>query len=268
MQSFAISIWDEKNIASMQQFYFPFVFVINLILFIMKKNMIFRNLALIFLLSAVTTCALPSTPQTNERNLSNFQKISFNISGNLYLTQGDAYVVKLEGKEADLAEIITKVENNTLLIKSKSGWKQLGDIKIYVTMPVIEGADLAGSGNIYATQAIKAESITLSVSGSGNITFENLVSANTHASIAGSGNIQLKGKSAESLDIDISGSGNVSAENFETKNTGVNISGSGSARVYATENLKTDIVGSGSVFYKGRPLINANSVGSGSTRPL
>jgi carbon monoxide dehydrogenase subunit G len=234
----------------------------------MKMKIIFRTLAMTFIFSSVMACATSGSKEGFAQDLSNFQRISFNISGDLYLSQGNAYVVKIEASEEDKAEIIARVEGNTLVIKTKSNWKNLNDVKVYVTMPVIEGIDLAGSGNIYAPSEIKVASIDLSLSGSGNMSFDKLQAENTHTSIAGSGNITVKGKSAESLSVNIAGSGDVNVADVESKNVKVDISGSGSAKVYATENLNTNIVGSGSVFYKGKPLVNANSVGSGSTKPL
>lgn len=231
-----------------------------------------RTIALTTLFISLMACVSASTSetenQTETKDLTGFKKISFNISGNLYLTQGTVYKVDIEAEPTDLAEIITLVEDETLIIKTKPGWHNLNNVKVYVTMPDIEGLAVAGSGNIIANDQIKTGTIELSIAGSGNINLEKLSAENTNASIAGSGNINVKGNSSESLNANIAGSGNVNCNACESKNVKVDIAGSGSANVFATENLTTNIVGSGDVRYNGRPLINANSTGSGSTKPL
>lgn len=135
-------------------------------------------------------------------------------------------------------------------------------------MSDIEGISLAGPGNIYAKEKITSNEIDLSLAGSGNLNFENLIAEQTDASIAGSGNINLKGKTNQSFNVSIAGSGDINCQDLEAKDVNVSIAGYGSARVNATDNLTTSIVGSGDVYYKGRPLINASSTGSGSTRPF
>ena len=203
-----------------------------------------------------------------ERSHSNFDRISFNISGDLYITQGDNYSVRLEGSDKDLEKIDTKVENNSLIIKTKHNSSLRDDVKIYVTLPELKAMNLAGSGDVYAKNKISASGLELSISGSGDVTFNELIANDVELSIAGSGDMMIKGKAEESLEMSIAGSGDIDAVQFEAKSVEVSISGSGSATVFATDNLETNIVGSGSVRYKGNPLVNANAVGSGSTKAL
>lgn len=237
-----------------------------------KKYPVFRSTLLLALFISLMACVTATTNDVNKdtdtKDLKDFKSISFNISGDLYLTQGNEFSVKIEAKPSDLEEIITYVEDNTLTIKTKNGWENLNDVKVYITMPVIEGVALAGSGNIYAKEKITSNEIDLSLAGSGNLNFENLIAEQTDASIAGSGNINLKGKTNQSFNVSIAGSGDINCQDLEAKDVNVSIAGSGSARVNAMDNLTTSIVGSGDVYYKGRPLINASSTGSGSTRPF
>jgi hypothetical protein len=231
-----------------------------------------RSITLIAMLISFMACVASTkkghADNTDIKDLTGFKNISFNISGDLMLKQGSNFSVKIEAEPADLEEIVTIVEDQTLVIKTKPGWHNLKNVKVYVTMPVVEGLAVAGSGNINANEPINTGNINLSVAGSGNINLENLVAEQTESSIAGSGNINIKGTSGKSLQVSIAGSGDINCEAFESKDVNVSIAGSGSAKVFANENLSTSIVGSGDVYYKGRPLVNANSTGSGSTKPL
>jgi hypothetical protein len=234
----------------------------------MKQFMNSGKLACTLFLSLFTFSALFGINPQELRELKDFTKISFNISGDLYIEQSAEFLVKIEGNENDLAQIITKLEGNTLIIKSKNFSHFRDKVKIFVSLPELTAVDLAGSGNVIAKNKISTDNINLSVSGSGDILFENLQSTSAKLNLAGSGDMDITGNAKTNLAISIAGSGSIKASNFETQNVDVDISGSGSAKVYALGKLNTNIVGSGSVRYKGQPLINANTVGSGSTKPL
>ena len=90
---------------------------------------------------------------------------------------------------------------------------------------------------------------------------------NLKASLAGSGDLHLRGRSDEA-DYSIAGSGDIRAADFVARRTKVNIAGSGDAQVHATESLQTSIAGSGDVVYHGKPAsVKSNVVGSGEVKP-
>lgn len=202
-----------------------------------------------------------------KRNHDNFNRIDFSISGDIHITQGNSYSVKLEGSESDLEKVITKVENSRLIIKTENHSNLKDKVVVYVTLPKLTALNLAGSGNAYAKEGIKGDELDLSISGSGDISFNKIQVNELEASIAGSGDIVVSGKT-DKLEASIAGSGDISAIELEAQKVEVDIAGSGSAKVYAIDKLETNIVGSGSVRYKGNPLIDANTIGSGSTRSL
>ena len=82
-------------------------------------------------------------------------------------------------------------------------------------------------------------------------------------------NVTLAGTNDQAqLDATITGSGSMKADELSVGSAGITITGSGSARVNVLKELETNITGSGSVQYKGNPLINAHSTGSGKTTAL
>ena len=80
--------------------------------------------------------------------------------------------------------------------------------------------------------------------------------------VSGSADFSATGK-AENMIADISGSGDIKTTDFETEKADISISGSGSAKVWVTRHLKADIGASGSIRYKGNPVIETKSSGSG-----
>lgn len=227
-----------------------------------------QRLAVTILLSVFLFASQTLLAYEENRDLKNFSKIGFSISGDLYLTQGSEYSIKIEGAQKDVEKIITKLEDQTLIIKVKNDWKNYGDIKVYVTLPELSAVDLAGSGNVIAKSAFNVESIDLSVAGSGDINFDKLTTKEVEISVAGSGDVMLAGSAGEDLEISIAGSGDIEVSDLPAESVEVSISGSGTAKVHATKNLETNIVGSGSVYYKGNPMVDANSIGSGRTKSM
>ena len=217
-----------------------------------------------------TASVLSAETIKESRNLGQFSSISLVISADVYLMQGTTQNVEIEGDKNDLAEIETIVADGVLKIGTKNHHGgNFGDITIYITVPVINGLSVSGSGDIKAKSGLKTDELDLSVSGSGSIDIKDLTVREVSAIITGSGNIDIESGQAQSeLDIEIKGSGSFSGEGFAAEEADITITGSGSAAVWAVKELDTHITGSGSVNYKGNPQVNAVSTGSGKTRSI
>ena len=111
--------------------------------------------------------------------------------------------------------------------------------------------------------------LKIELSGSGNVKISSLQAPKLSATITGSGDIYLSGDNDQAeMDATITGSGSIKADEMRVANATIHITGSGSARVNVLKELETDITGSGSVQYRGNPMINAHSTGSGRTTAL
>lgn len=204
------------------------------------------------------------------RNLSAFNALKLTMSADVYLSQGDHQSVEVEADKASLEYIETETNGNTLVVRNREGhWHNLGRIRIYITMPDISEIELSGSGSVESQTPIKAASLKIDLSGSGNIKITSLQTPELKANITGSGDIFLTGDNDQAgMDATITGSGSIKADELRVANATIHITGSGSARVNVLKELETNITGSGSVLYKGNPLINAHSTGSGRTSSL
>ncbi len=212
-----------------------------------------------------------------------FTGIKLQSSFNVIISQGETIKVEAEGDEKLIEKIVCEVKDNSLNIGMENGnYKNLDNIKVYVTTPNMELASVCGSGDIEINGFSNLKMLTLQISGSGNInnketiTCENLnlningsgsISANSNqkavsGKISGSGDIVLTGK-CESINIKINGSGSFNSLNSEAENVEISIPGSGNCKVNATSNLKVSIVGSGDIKYKGEPKIVKSITGSG-----
>lgn len=226
----------------------------------------------IIILTCLLAFTLTSWAQEKQtRNVGDFTSISFGISGDLYLTQGNSTKVVIEGDEEDLEKIQTEVSGDRLRIYTKnSNWNwNWGNskIKVYITVKNFDGLNVSGSGDAVSDGVIRGGDVKLSISGSGSMDMK-LEATTLDMGISGSGSISLRGK-AVSSDLSISGSGKLDAADFIVETVEVHISGSGSARVHATKEIDSRISGSGSVRYAGDPdKVYNKSSGSGSVRKM
>lgn len=229
------------------------------------KRMIFISAIILIFASAGTVKAQSDTKETRE--VKGFTKVSFGVSGNLYINFGPEFKVVLEGDRKYLDEIITEVSGTRLVIK-KENWRFHFDEKVtvYVTMPEIEGLGVSGSGKAEIKDAVKSDELNLSVSGSGKLYANEISVSNLDCSISGSGDIILGNGTASKTGISVSGSGNFTGESVKINAADIHISGSGNCTCNVTESLIASVSGSGNVTYEGNPRVDAHVSGSGKVR--
>lgn len=230
------------------------------------KKIIFLS-AFIFIVASAGT----ASGQTKEtRDVKNFTKVNFGVSGNLYINIGPEFKVVLEGDKDDLEEIETQVSGGRLVIK-KDNWSFNFNEKItaYITMPEIEALGVSGSGKAEIKDVVKADELDLSVSGSGKLYTSEISVSKLDCSISGSGDIYInENGNAGSAKISVSGSGNYIGESLKIENADIHISGSGNCTCNVTESLKASVSGSGNVSYEGNPKVDAHVSGSGKVRSM
>ena len=91
-----------------------------------------------------------------------------------------------------MSQIETKVEGSSLIIKTKRNVSGLSsDVKVYVSLPDLKALVVSGSGDVYAKKTIKGSGIELSLSGSGDIDFDDLQCTDLELNISGSGDITM-----------------------------------------------------------------------------
>ncbi len=197
----------------------------------------------------------------------------------VYVIQDSIWEITIEAESNLVPYIRTLVNGTTLTVDSKENLRAHSPMKLYVHTPDIFALTLSGSGLIYADTVIttnldvsipgsgtidvyaEAHDISAKISGSGAINI-GMLANNLGAQISGSGDIYFWGEIDNST-MAISGSGSIRAYDLEQQECLVDISGSGNIYVNVTEYLRVAISGSGSVYYTGNPAIETNITGSG-----
>lgn len=235
-----------------------------------KANMIVLAFGSLVALSC-STGNLTGQIVKEARNVAVVEGVALAFSGNVYITQGSSQKVEIEAEKSTLEIIETKVDGNTLVLKTKNGhWRDLGKITAYITLTEIDHLSISGSGDMMCESGIKTHEIELDISGSGSMKISKLEAGEISATITGSGDMSIAGSSNDQneMDVSITGSGSFKGGEIPVGEASVSITGSGSATVHALKELETNITGSGSVLYKGNPQVNASATGSGKTRSV
>ncbi len=232
----------------------------------MKRGIILSAVLVIGIFSGFLSFGQSVGKQT--RDLPDFTKVSFGISGNLYINLGPEFKVTLEGEDAILDDVLTEVKGGKLIIRRETRMINMNQkVTVNITMPELNGLGVSGSGMAEIMDPVKTEDLSLSVSGSGKLFTTDVIVSKLDCSISGSGDIILRGEGkAVNSDISISGSGNYVGEATKIGSADISISGSGNCSCNVTESLKASVSGSGKITYEGDPKIDARVSGSGRVR--
>jgi hypothetical protein len=184
-----------------------------------------------------------------------FERIILDGAVQLQLKQGgerDEVVVMGDDDVKELVQI--HVSNNRLIINTQGNWKfwNKNRVQVNVQLKNLSQLIISGASDVYATGPFKADSLTVHISGAGNVRFDELNAGTLRFIVSGAGDGQLSGK-VENLSLDLSGKGKLQADQLRAANVRVNISGVGNAALWATDSLRMNISGVGTVDYWGQP---------------
>ena len=186
---------------------------------------------------------------TETREINNFTAITASGNTSIYINQGPAFSVTVKGSANLLPFYETKLVNNILHLGYSENVRIKNDnTEVFITLPVLNGLTLIGSGTITTNGAFNGNTdFNVLVSGSGTIRFSSGTTRNFFSKTEGSGNIYML---------------NMSAINAEAT-----ITGSGNTEITATSQLKVKINGSGNLYYRGSPVLTTSITGSGTVLP-
>lgn len=198
---------------------------------------------------------------SEDRALAEFKRIVVKTSPDVFLTQGFIQQVRVEAEDNLQPRIITSVSGGVLTIEAKDCIRNSEAVKVYVTIPVIEGIEITGSGSVEGTNPMVGKTLDIRMSGSGSLDMD-LTYDEIHVSNTGSGNVNFSGAVIDQS-IRLTGSGNYNAVELLSNTCDATLTGSGNAHVHVSDQLTATISGSGNVVYEGDPAIEQDVTGSG-----
>lgn len=225
---------------------------------------------------------------TQEVNVSNFDSVSLEGSGDVYIQQGQTESLTVEADDNIMPVLINKVVGNQLVLTTKPNQSLEPSQKVVyrITVKDLTGLSLKGSGNFFVSP-VKSNSMDISLNGSGDINMDDLATSKLSVDLNGSGNVSIDKLATTSNDVTVNGSGDVKlagqadsqnvtysgsgkylAGDLETNSADIRVPGSADLTVWVKEKLNVSINGSGTVSYYGTPTVSQTGQGSGKLNSL
>lgn len=198
--------------------------------------------------------------------VADFTGVSLRGSDDVSVTLAATFSVRAEGPSEVLDRLKIERDGDMLKIGRKSdpsfNWGSYKGAKIFVTLPRLTSANVAGSGDM-TVAAAEGDSFEASNAGSGSIAIGALKVKSADFNIAGSGEISAKG-TADKLKIAIAGSGDIDVAGVKASSADASIAGSGSVRADVNGPATVQILGSGDVDMGSNATCTTSKLGSGS----
>lgn len=181
---------------------------------------------------------------------------------------GAGFSVRAEGESDVLDKVkIERVGSALRIGRVRSAgfdWGTSSGAKIYVTMPQVVRASLAGSGDM-TIDRVEGAAFDGSIAGAGTLTLGAVAVEAMQLSIAGAGNVEARGQ-ATTLGVSIAGSGDIDAAGLTARGATVKIAGSGSVKALVDGDAKISIAGVGDVDLGPKARCQTKKAGSGDVR--
>ena len=200
-------------------------------------------------------------------NVAAFEEIASVGPQDVVVTVGGTQAISAEGAPEALNQFELVVEDGKLTIQPKEqfrrgfNWSRFDSLTFFVTVPRLESASLAGSGNIRVDK-VEGDSFTGSIAGSGELAIAAMQVDEADFNIAGSGDVVAAG-TARQARVSIGGSGEARAGGLRSQTASVSIVGSGDVELTVEDEAQIRIAGSGDVDINGPARCSISQMGSG-----
>lgn len=224
------------------------------------------------LTSAGVKVITPSDKVISEnRDVSSFSSIEFSTLGKVNIIVGDPESLNISGPDNLVPEIITSVNNGSLVIRLKenltvTSLSSTNMLTFTIVVKELNSLTLSGVGDVQV-EALTTPKMDITMSGAGKLTQNQLTTENLNINVSGLGGVDITGQATQAT-INISGAGGVNAQDLQIKMANVTLSGLGGANLWVTDQLTGEISSSGNVSYFGNPTTNTKTTGLGTFKSL
>lgn len=200
---------------------------------------------------------------SEERQVSDFSRVSLEGMGDLEIVVGDTESLTIEAEDNIIGRIESYVSGDTLHIGFERFINVIPTSGITYTLTVknLNGIEISGYGDVYAA-SLTTDSMDIEVSGGGWIDIEDLSADSLQVRLSGAGDFELAGM-VDRQHINLSGAGSYKAQDLKSRVAEIDISGAGSAQLWVTGNLDVNLSGVGSLQYYGDAAVDQNISGIG-----
>jgi len=184
--------------------------------------------------------------------LSPFTGIDAGDFANIYITNGETYIAKVESTETD-EEPTFEVKDGILKVSSGS-ISNPSSSKIYITCPKLNLIKTSGVSKVKGINTLSTDELTIKAGGASKV--DITVNANIiKSNISGAAKLIINGKANMHI-IKMSGAVNINAKELFTLSTDVEGSGVSRADINAIDEISGSISGMSKVVYVKEPQKN------------
>jgi Putative auto-transporter adhesin, head GIN domain len=182
------------------------------------------------------------------RELDAFSRLSLSGEADVVVTIGEPQTLSVRGDDNLLADVETEVDDDTLEISEPSNLDLDPKVGIFVeiTVPAL---------------------LEVEVSGSGDVSVEELSGDVFRAEVSGAGNVEATGD-VDRVEAEVSGAGDIQVASLVAREATAEVSGAGNIQVHATDSLDASVSGAGDITYTGDPPdLETDVSGAGEINP-
>lgn len=195
----------------------------------------------------------------HERDLKDFERIELQGSLDVKYTQNDSFSVRVEAPVKVLHDVETYVTGNKLVVRMKGEGKLLNlgvsdadGVTVFVTSPDFLGIELKGSGDFEANGLVDTDNLDITLSGSGDIKFDDIICDRVNVSLVGSGDVDVKHVKTQWAGAQVVGSGDIKMRLEDSGTVDANVIGSGDITLSGNvKDYKYNVRGSGDMNISG-----------------
>lgn len=210
----------------------------------MMKTLSRFFLVVVLLLSATAVFAdnKPSEQYSKTFPVTRFERISIPDHVKVVFTQGNRFSVRAVGGQKEVNYLKIGVKNGELVIryqpdinkKTRTLIINLKDKKqptVYVQSPDLIGLVMSGTGNFKCKGKLNTDVLTISMRGTGDIDFEDVICDKVDVQMLGCGDIDLNKVVTRKAVLKLTGTGDIDAHLVNCDETEVKLTGTGDVDV-------------------------------------
>jgi hypothetical protein len=177
-----------------------------------------------------------------------FKNISVSNAIDVVIEQSDATEITVEADDNLQKEIITKVENGTLIIKCKySSFRNITMKKVTVKVPSLEKIEASSASTVQSKNVFQGENMDLESSSAATMDL-NIESDNISATSSSGSSINVQGKALK-VQTKASSGATVDAGKLLANEVNADVSSGGSINVHPIVTLKAEASSGGHINY-------------------
>ncbi len=190
-----------------------------------------------------------------------FTKISAAEGLQVYVTQADEFMIKVEADDNIIDLIRTDIEAGKLRIHAE---KNIGRAtkKIMVFLPEISALTASSGAQLKSENALKTNDLMVDGSSGANLSLE-LTAQELEIDASSGAHLEIEGE-ADNAVIDVSSGGQIDAKNLVTNTCMADASSGGNMQIFVNKSLEAEASSGGHISYTGDANVKHNKMVSGS----